>query len=144
MPRVDFYLLKSDSPNERLIFSCRLAEKAYDNNSRLYIHMDNQQEAEALNKTLWTFRQNSFIPHQLYNPAQKDDFDTPILIGYGAIPAIQSSVVLNLSNGTPRCFDDFERILEVIPSDETSKKLARMRYKHYRECNYTLETHNIG
>ncbi len=79
MTQVDFYILKSDAGN-RHGFACRLADKVYEQGRRIYIHAGSQAEAELLDRLLWTFRENSFIPHGI--AGQTDPAVTPVLVGH--------------------------------------------------------------
>lgn len=63
--RVDFYLLASDQPDARWLVACRLLEKAYAKGHKVYVLCNNKQDAELLDELLWTFKEDSFIPHNL-------------------------------------------------------------------------------
>ncbi|THA38965.1 DNA polymerase III subunit chi, partial [Streptomyces sp. A1136] len=47
-------------------------------------------------------------------------------------------VLINLSGNTPEHFARFERMFEIISSDEADKAAGRDRYRFYKERGYPL------
>ena len=86
MTEVSYYLLPSESPQDRYLFACKLIEKAYRNACFCYVLTDNAEQSRQLDELLWTFRAGSFIPHQLYI-GELPDIESVILIGSLAAPA---------------------------------------------------------
>jgi DNA polymerase-3 subunit chi len=142
MTRVDFYVLSDATPDARLRFACRLAEKAYEMGKRIYIHTESMREAQRLDDLLWTFNDRSFLPHEVVSgtPAHER---TLIVLGDGEAPATHRELLINLTNTLPATLDAFERIAEIVDSDVERKRLSRERYKAYRERGCTLESHNL-
>ena len=139
MARVDFYILSSnDSPEH---FSCGLISKAWQSGSPVYIHVDNEAGAQAIDDLLWTYRDISFLPHELLS--QQQTSDSPVSIGYAANYEDDKSVMLNLSQRVPAFSNQFERILEIVGGDQHRRQQARQRYKHYRDHGYELYDHKI-
>ncbi|MDH5409079.1 MAG: DNA polymerase III subunit chi [Gammaproteobacteria bacterium] len=142
MTRVDFYVLEDEHDKAANQFVCRLAEKAYKLDNHVYVHTDNQQEAEQLDQMMWTFKQGSFVPHSLYNT--ETAADCPVLIGHDHEPEDNTEVLINLSTQVPTFFSRYERIVELVAGDANSRHQARERYKFYRDRGYALETHNLS
>jgi DNA polymerase-3 subunit chi len=63
MTRVDFYILPPGDERQRLVFACRLTEKAYRQGLTVYLRAGDETTASQLDQLLWTFRQGSFVPH---------------------------------------------------------------------------------
>lgn len=141
MTRIDFYILENTASTAALQFVCRLTEKAYKLNNQVYIHTGNQQESERLDQLMWTFKQNSFIPHCTSNTDSAAE--SPVVIGHDHEPEENTQVLINLSAQIPAFFSRFERIVELVAGDETSRNQARERYKFYRDRGYALETHKL-
>lgn len=139
MPRADFYLLPSDSLSEILFFACRLAEKAHRQRHHVYFHMKNQSDAHRLDEMLWTWRDDSFLPHALCGDGPEPA--PPILIGTAEKPANQSDILINLSGQLPDFYRAFKRVLEIVPGNADAQAAARERYKVYREQQYQIQTH---
>jgi len=136
MPTIDFYILSDEA---RFQFACQLAEKAYQQKNRLYIHVQNSSEAECLDQLLWTYRDDSFIPHGLYKADAT--FRPPVQIGFNVLPEDHRDILMNLSDDVPDFYLQFSRVLEIIPSDPAQQSLGRNRYRFYRDHHCELKTY---
>ncbi len=143
MIRVDFYVLSDASPDARLKYACRLAEKAYDLGKRVYIRAESLREAQRLDDLLWTFNERSFLPHEIVNDTTPAHARTMIVLGDGEAPPTHREVLINLTHALPATLDGFERIAEIVDTDVERKRLSRERYKTYRDRGCTLESHNL-
>lgn len=141
MTRISFYVLKGKLENERQVFACRLAEKAYKLGNHVYIHTQDAEQTEKLNKALWAFRANSFVPHELNDG--NDDQDCPVLIGHDASPPRLMDLLINLNDEQPLFFSQFERMAELINDEENIKTTGRERYQFYKQRGYDLDTFHI-
>lgn len=140
MARVDFYVLKQEGPQSRNTFACRLAEKAWRLENTVHIHAASREEAERINELLWTFRDGSFVPHELLTPGGRS---APVTIGSGELAVQARDLLINLSDTIPAFAESFPRVAELVSSDETSKQESRKRFATYREQGHTLETHDV-
>ncbi|WP_024296978.1 DNA polymerase III subunit chi [Methylomicrobium lacus] len=142
MPDVTFYVLASDAESQRLLFVCRLIEKAYRSGSYCYVLTANDAQAERLDDLLWTFRAGSFIPHQRYE-GELPAVDNVILIGSLEPPARWQKVIVNLSGQGPQQIDQAERILEILDDNPEIKAEGRMRYRRYQQSGIAVVTHKV-
>lgn len=143
-PRIDFYLLSQSDDTTRYNFACRLANKAYSANHRLYIHFADATEAKYLDKMLWTYQDNAFIPHQLEQ--QESDANCPIHLG--STPALpeqlqHNDILLNMAPDIPEFFMRFQRIIEISLNQPHWRNIARTHYRYYRTANSEISTHTI-
>ena len=144
MTRINFYIIESGTDEAIQSFICRLTEKAYSQTNTVYIQALDQQHALNLDELLWSFNDKSFIPHQLADE-QKDH--SKVLIGYQAeseVPADHHDVLINFNHATPTFFSQFERVAEIVASDEVSREKGRERYRFYKDRGYALETHKMS
>ncbi len=139
--RVDFYLLASDQEDARWLLACRLLEKAYAKGHKVYVLCNHQRDAELLDELLWTFKEDSFIPHNLQGEGPEPP--PPIQIGHEKEPRGFNDILLNLSDAIPAFYPKFKRIMELVINEETKKEQSRMRYKNYRANGCELYTHQI-
>lgn len=137
-----FYILKDPAPKMRNSVACRLTEKAFQSGHKIFILTTNQKDAEEMDASLWTFRDISFIPHQIYNQAAVDL--PPVLVGINenAVPE-NFEVLINLTNSIPSTHKQFSHIIEIITPDDESRALGRKRYKFYQEQGYKIENYNV-
>jgi DNA polymerase-3 subunit chi len=141
MTKVDFYLLDASGDSRERI-ACRLAEKAWRLGNRVYLLAPDKPAALELDELLWTFSQNSFVPHALCAP-NGDVEDHPVLIGHNEPPDALHDVLISLAAEVPTWFSRFARVAEVVGTDEEDKMRGRERFRFYRERGYPLETHNL-
>jgi len=142
MTEVDFYLLKDESAQSRVQFACRLADKAYRLGNRIFIHTESAEQTHQLDKLLWTFQQNSFVPHEIYQKNQDDP--APVQLAHDAEPDASSQVLINLAAEVPVFFSRFERVAELVNGDAAIRLQGRKRYGFYKDRGYPLRTHEIG
>ncbi len=143
MSRIDFYILKDGFPDSRLGFVCRLVEKVYRKGHRILLHTDDDGQAAVVDDMLWTWRQGSFIPHEVY--AGDTITDCPVVISdRPEYDADVHDVLINLASDVPLFFERFERVSEVVDGDEVVARMARQRYRFYRERGYSPESHDMS
>ena len=141
MTRVDFYILDDDSRLQPPAVACRLAEKAWQSGHRVLLQVRDEGEARHLDRLLWTYRDQSFVPHGLLGKA--DEALNPVLIGHDESGGKEHQVLINLADAIPSFFSRFERVAEIISPDPAGKAAGRERYRFYRDRGYPLHTHTL-
>ncbi|HIE85628.1 MAG: DNA polymerase III subunit chi [Gammaproteobacteria bacterium] len=136
MTRIDFYQTSGDEH----AFACRLIDMVYRKGRQIYVHTSTEEQAKTLNEQLWTFKEDSFVPHSLHSEAM----DVPIKIGFDHEPEEHQDVLINLSGQIPHFFSRFDRVAEIVPVDQNSRKSARENYAYYKERGYVLNYHEIS
>ena len=139
MARVDFYVLRQSGEQARQLFACRLAEKAYKLDNSVHILTRDRATAERMDELLWTFRDGSFVPHEIdggRNPA-------PVSIGWDEQKAGDRDLLINLRDELPSCADSFARVAELVSADDDCRKLSRHRFTAYRDAGHAIETHKL-
>jgi DNA polymerase-3 subunit chi len=145
MTRIDFYSLEADSPGDRFLLTCRLVERVRAEGLRVFIHCPEAELARHLDRLLWTYRQDSFLPHGVVGPVTPnlDLHLTPILISPDGTPECEDQVLINLAAEAPPFFSRFERVCEPIDGDPKVKSAGRERFRYYRDRGYPLQHHQI-
>ena len=137
MTRIDFYQLDSARYQpDKLV--CTLCQKAFQSNQKVLLLTQDQQQSDKLDRLLWTHDDESFLPH---DQQEQDDFTTPILINHQASPRGERELLINLSHEIPVYFAQFERVIELVTSDNRS--ISREHYSFYRERGYELNHHKL-
>ncbi|MBK5939167.1 DNA polymerase III subunit chi [Halochromatium roseum] len=150
MTRIDFYVLKDGSRGDRFGLCCRLVERIYKGAldgakpPRVLIYCPEAKQARHLDRLLWSFREDSFLPHGLVG--ETDPALTPILISTNDQPKTEDQVLINLSPSpeAPPFFSRFERLCEPLDHEPEIRQAGRKRYLYYRDCGYPLEHHNVN
>jgi DNA polymerase-3 subunit chi len=142
-PRVDFYVLAGSEARTRLKLACRIAEKAYLADQRVFVWLNDAAELQSFDELLWTFADRSFVPHEIYSDAEQWQH-TPVLLGCEAQPQQPFDVLLNLGTEVPAAAARAGRIAEIVDAEEPRRRAGRNRFRHYRELGLAPETHNIA
>ena len=142
LPKVNFYVLSSQSEQARQGFACKLAEKAFRLGYKTYILTNSLQQAQQVDKLLWTFRANSFIPHEIYQETLPST-NNAIIIGTHQPPAPWRHTLINLSTTCPEQIEQATQIFELLDNDETQKQPGRQRYRHYQSLGIVPNTHTM-
>jgi len=136
MPRADFYLIAKDRFREEpLRLVCELARKAFDANLWTLVLARDTEQAEALDEMLWDMGDDAYIPHQI--AGDEEDELTPVLIATPEIDAQMRPLVINLRDGAVE--GSFDRVLEVVPADDSAREPLRERWKQYKARGLELK-----
>lgn len=124
---------------DKITYTCRWVRKALSLSPtpKIVLYANDRALLTRLDEALWTFSDKDFLPHAMANdpraaraPVILTDNDTAELPHY--------QVLVNLSSDIPSCFAQFERLLEIVSTDQADTEAARQRYAHYRQRGYTL------
>jgi DNA polymerase III subunit chi len=136
MTKVDFYLLSGSAQALRLDYACRLAHKAWSKGHQVYLHCMDGAQATALDKLMWSFRADLFLPHG-------QGTDEQVTCGWGDDPGPHHDLLINLTDATPGFFSRFTRLAEIVIEEDSVRVPARERFRFYRERGYPLNSHSI-
>jgi DNA polymerase III subunit chi len=143
MQRVDFYVLEGSDARERLKFACRVIDKAFQAEQRVLVCFDSNTELASFDDLLWTFAQDSFVPHEPLT-AESDWEETPVLLTSKQPPAKSADVIVNLGAALPPDLANTASIIEIIDADAVRRQAGRVRYKQYRDQGVEPQTHKVG
>ena len=140
MPRADFYLIaKPRFLEEPLKLVCELVRKSYDANLWTLVLTRDAEQAEQIDAMLWEMDDDAYIPHQI--AGDEEDELAPVLIATPDLDVPARALVINLRDAA---FDGLcERILEVVPADESAREPLRERWKHYKARGYEVNKHDM-
>ncbi|MEM9171445.1 MAG: DNA polymerase III subunit chi [Pseudomonadota bacterium] len=137
--QVDFYLLPAAGAEAGEQFAARLAAKVYQMSLQVHVQCASPAAAQRLDDLLWTFSDDSFVPHELW---QASDDPAPVTLGSIEQPLPeQAEVIINLSEQV--CATPDPRIAEIVPADDPSKARGRQRYATYRDRGCELKMHTL-
>lgn len=139
MAQVDFYVLERVDEHARNTLACKLAEKAWRLENTIHIHTMSKADAERIDELLWTFRDGSFVPHELAG----GNTNAPVTIGFGDGTVEPRDLLITLCDDIPPFAESFPRVAELVTSDEDCRMKSRKRYALYRDQGHVLETHKI-
>lgn len=143
MARVDFYVIAAAGEASRQQFACRLAEKAYRLKHTVHIRVPGREQAVQLDELLWTFRDGSFVPHEVLTDRPAE---SPVTIGFETADPRRDrlpELLINLTDGLPQDAGAFPRIAEIVTSDDECRRRSRKLYADYRAQGHSLESHEL-
>ena len=122
---------------------CSLTRDLYKSGSQIII-IDTDSNLEKLDKLLWTFEQNSFLPHKIYKP--NIELDTPIILL--SEKNLNNLVIFNMYNSIINNFDkpilaadENTEVYELVENYEDKKVISRNKYLAYKRNSFSL-SHN--
>jgi len=127
MPRVDFHSQVED----RLHYTCRLIRKARAANCRVIVYGSDLQELQRLDQRLWDFSPVDFLPHGFIEDRMAGQ--TPVVLTTqlgGELPHRQ--ILVNLSDEIPSHYTQFERVIEIVSTNNDDAQAARQRFRQYQ------------
>ena len=139
--RADFYLVVSERFRDRpLLLVAKLAQKAFASGQPTLVLARDQAQAEALDDQLWDMGEDEYIPHQIAG-SDEDDSEADVLIVPPGVAAPMRPLVINLRDEAVA--GGFERVLEVVPSDESARAPLRERWKQYQAAGLQVAKHDM-
>lgn len=142
MKRADLYLLSTPSMSEQLEFCCRLCEKAVNDFQRIHIQTEQSTQNEALDSLLWTFKAESFLPHEV---GQSKQALAPITIDTENLQAdsfLDNNLLILLSSRLPDNAEKFDRMCIVVRNHEADIQQARQLYKQLAQQKIDVRIHD--
>ncbi len=139
-PIINFYIIKSDNFADCLPLACKIIDKAYKSNSSTFVYTKDKKINVTLDEMLWTFLDNSFIPHS----SDPKDLDiSPIYLGTVLPESVQHSLFINLTDNIQTDFQQYSKIIEFICQDTSHKELGRKKYTFYKQNECEINTYNL-
>ena len=140
MTRIDFHTNIVD----KLSYACRLTRKAYAAGGKLVLLTEDALQAASVNEALWTLSETDFLPHVMLGDALAAQ--TPIIVTCDNSEQAElphGDMLINLTRRTPANVGRFQRVFEIISTDEIDAAAGRKRYLDYKQKFYPL-THFVA
>lgn len=136
MTRIDFH---SNVP-DRMTYACRLVRKARAAavDSRIIVLLKNSDDISNLDRTLWTFSEQDFLPHAIAGDELAKRSPIVLTDDVEAVPHQDRDILINLTDEIPAAFAQFERVCEIVSTGAADTEAARERYAYYRQRGYSL------
>lgn len=135
---VEFHILENASQMQAWNYACKQIEKMHQAKQTVYVHTDNLSDANKIDTLLWTFREDSFVPHDILQ-ANKNT-QAPIHIGYSELTSEHQHSIVNLGTHIPANHSTCQHLTEIVSSDPSLQQLARERFKQYRDQGCEIKT----
>lgn len=116
----------------------------------MHLHTEDRQQCEAMDRLLWAWREDSFLPHAILsepsaNPKKPALIrEAPITLGFEPPELDQKPLLINLDRTVPDFFKAFSRVCEIVVQHPDLKEASRMKYRAYQKAGIKPETHSMG
>lgn len=137
--RIEFHF---NAP-ERLQYACRLLRKAHGRQLRVGV-VGASATLRQLDAALWTFSSQDFLPHCTLEDGPQMLSASAIVLGHDPAAMGRLDVLLNLGDEVPPGFERYERLIEIVATDDHGRMTARQRWKHYTAQGYPLHQHDLS
>jgi DNA polymerase-3 subunit chi len=118
---------------------CELVRKAYEADQWTLVLARDRAQAEQLDDLLWDMGDDAYIPHQI--AGDDEDELTPVVIAPPEVDAPLRPLVVNLRDAVVD--GAFERVLEVVPADDSARGPLRERWKQYQARGLAMNKHDM-
>ena len=99
---------------------------------------------DAIDQSLWTLQPTEFIPHCRINDEAHIVARSPVVLAESAEASLPDRPILvNLGAEVPARFERFERLIDIVGSDDADKLAGRTRWRHYKDRGYAIRTHPL-
>lgn len=142
MPAVTFHFGVDDCTG----YTVRLLRKAYRSGARVAV-IGAAESLDRVDHLLWTAMALDFVPHARLRagaPRTRVVLASPIVLCDRLDDALSWSVLVNLADAWPEDPQRFERVLEIVSTNEALVQRARERWKRYRELGFALDAHDAA
>lgn len=127
---------------DRIQSAAQWLQQAWARREPVLVYVPDTEQANRLDRILWTQPQLSFLPHcRADSPLAAE---TPILLTDTLDTPPQDQTLLNLGNDLPPTFSRFETLVEIVSTDDADRLPARERFKFYRERGYAIDSRDIS
>lgn len=138
MTQIDFYTHVSN----KLQTACLLCSKAIARNMRVMILTPDEDTTQKVDRLLWTYPATGFIPHvRARHPLAAS---TPVIVDHDMGDVQSDELLLNLRLDTPEVFSRFQRLVEIVSTDEPELTAGRQRFRFYRDRGYEIRSHDLS
>jgi DNA polymerase-3 subunit chi len=138
MTQIDFY----SHADNKLQVACSLSAQALERTLRVMIYTADADATDKLDKLMWCYPAIGFIPH--CRAADRLAEETPVIIDHLAEPLLHDQVLLNLHPDYPPFFSRFQRLIEIVGTDEKDRQAGRERFRFYRDRGYEVRHHDLS
>jgi DNA polymerase IIIc chi subunit len=136
------FIVLNSAVKSRIV--CDLAEKCYLNDRRIVIFSNNEDECKKYDTLLWTWKQQSFVPHK-YLEILSENHREPIVLTRQIDLTSDYDTVLLIDPLPLETIRKFSMVIDFAEKyDAEGIELSRERYKVYKQHNFNIKTLQPG
>lgn len=132
MTRIEFYVLSTERPADRVRAACQLAMKAWRHGLPVFVRAADAAQCAELDEQLWLFKKDCFVPHNQHT----EDPLAPVVIGLDEEPSSSHGVLINLNVAISKHIEHFSRVIEIVNQEPDLLTACRDNFRSYRQRGY--------
>jgi DNA polymerase-3 subunit chi len=111
---------------------------------RVLLHTPDETTTDALDHLLWQYPATAFMPHCRSDAATAAEMPVlslskwPVVVGHDNEQLPHSELLISLHTSCLPFFSRFERVIEIVSTDEEDARLGRERFGFYRDRGYEM------
>jgi len=111
---------------EKTLFA--LLEKSLEKGNKSLLLFKDKEKCLLINEQLWTYKQNSFLPHISEDDQIYDNIDVPVYLSTKNENPFKAELLFSIDGFLPDNIDHFERVIIII---DVNDELLNEKYKNY-------------
>jgi len=129
---------------DKIAYVCRLLRKAVASGAHVEVVSD-VPTRQRLNADLWALSPTDFLVHCDEGASSLvREFSAVLMTSTPSQEHGRRPVLVNLCETVPPGFDRFQRLIEVVCTDEADRQHARNRWKYYAQAGYKIVRHDLA
>ncbi len=142
MTEIDFHFNAPDKVGH----TCRLLRKAVLARGARLVVTGSSELLEAVDAALWQLAPSDFVAHCRGGAEAHVAQRSPVWLTEAPSDVLvqQRPVLVNLGAEVPAGFERFDRLIEIVTSDEADRRAARRRWRHYADRGYAIGRHDLA
>ena len=103
-------------------------EKSLEKGNKSLLLFKDKEKCLSINEQLWTYKQNSFLPHISEDDQIYDNIDIPVYLSTKNENPFKAELLFSIDGFLPDNIDHFERVIIII---DVNDELLNEKYKNY-------------
>ena len=105
-----------------------LIEKSIEKGYKSLLLFLDKEKCSMIDEKLWTYKQNSFLPHLSEDEEISNEVDIPIYLSTKNENPYEAEILFSIDGFLPDNINNFERVIIII---DTNDKILLEKYKKY-------------
>ena len=129
---------------DKLAYVCRFLRKAAGSGARILVIADDAV-LQRIDTDLWAVSPTDFVSHSVATDSQGIVEHSSVVLATPLNPNFpHTQVMLNLTEEVVPGFERFDRVIEVVSTEEADRDLARRRWRTYTEKGFSITRHDLA
>ncbi|HZV92897.1 MAG TPA: DNA polymerase III subunit chi [Caldimonas sp.] len=127
-------------------YACRLVRKAARRGAGVVV-TGPRPLLDELDREIWTFDAAEFVAHAWAEDSAAVPgslHESLVWLATDPLAAPAHDALVNLGAESPRGYESFARLIEIVATAEPDRAAARERWKSYARRGYAIERHEVG